>query len=520
MITSPTAAQRSPKGVRKRVMMGPGGLPSTYGHYPETSLGLSSSGSPTSTSFSSISMGGIAARKSRHLTPLERIRNTLRSFLVILLPVCIFLLPFLLSSSSSNRDVDPHDYPPVIVTLSTTHVRLPFLQPTLDSILQQTLPPTRVYLVLLDETTQEEGLTKSGLWSQNGINLLEEQEDTAAATTTTLPQYLKDLLDATPPVLSVLQPKIGFGPLSKIVYALEHEAADRQNADADEERESSDLESPLSSQETRLVYMEDDVQYNANLLRQLVDASLDQPESAVALTGGKLRDRFRQVRYAASSTVDFDKAPNLVLHSWNTHGEEPMVVDIVQAMTGVCVPMALLNQTQVLHQILSLTEQQQRQDQWPDVSRTGDAVISGIIESQNITQLLVPAIVDDVENIMHIHFANYSTHVLPPSGTAQKNNGYDNPMEWMETVLFLQKRLGIWEDHSFLEVGKLTAKQKEAIACEALHETDCFSVPDACIPSATECPEAQSILSELEDTATRAGDAKQGGETDNGGTSE
>jgi hypothetical protein len=345
----------------------------------------------------------------------------------------------------------------------------------------------------MDPAVQEDVL-RGSLGYQKEFDLLEEYEKSEQSSRTLLPKYLQDLVNAAP--LTVLQPRIVFGPMSKVVYALEHETV-RQKA----ETESPDAASQLSIhvEPSRLIYLDDDVIHDTNLLRQLVDASLDHPQSAVALTGTVLRDRFRQVRYANAATTN-DKIPNLVLHSWNTHGEESMVVDIVKATTGVCLPMTLLNHTHILHDILPQMKQQkpeQEIDKLPDNFETDDVILSAILETMNITRVLVPAVMKDAEDILHVRFTNFSTNELSEYGRDQKNE-YSKAMEWMETLVFLQKKLGVWRQHIFLDPGKLTAKQKQAIACEALHETDCDSNPNACLPSSTECPDAQSILSELE----------------------
>ncbi|KAL3909849.1 MAG: hypothetical protein SGILL_007922 [Bacillariaceae sp.] len=498
MLGSPTTP-KSKKGVRKRpVMMGTGdgsGLPLSShggGQYPH-SRGAGGTYSPTS----------MLSSKARYKTPMERLQNTLRSLLVVSLPLSIFLLPFLLSSSSHKSS---QDYPPVVVTLSTTPEKLPFLQPTLESILkQQSLPPTRMYLVVMDPAVMEQDMLKGS----------KEEYDEKFTTMgfpkeSDLPGYLNELVDTTP--LEVLQPKIGFGPLSDIVYALQYEA--RNNAGDDDDDTSTSASSLRQRQLlSRLIYLDDDTVFDdSEFLRQLMDASLEHPQSAVALAGAKLRDRFRQVKPAE---LNNDKVPNVVQHSWNTHGEQVMAVDIVQAMTGVCVPTALLNRTQILHDILPLLTRQE-QDELSHFSSSYDIVVSAIMETLNITRLLVPATFQAPSDVLLIQNANYSANILSRSGKGQEND-HPNAMEWMETLVFLQNRLGVWSERTFLDPAKLTATQKQAIECEAVHLSDCESDPDVCLPNAAECPEAQFILSELEKFDASDNEVKASGESDVGG---
>mmetsp|Transcript_13860 Transcript_13860/g.25957 ORF Transcript_13860/g.25957 Transcript_13860/m.25957 type:complete len:119 (-) Transcript_13860:84-440(-) len=82
-------------------------------------------------------------------------------------------------------------------------------------------------------------------------------------------------------------------------------------------------------------------------------------------------------------------------------------------------------------------------------------------------------------------------------GGKKNKNSYSSSMAWMEAAVYLQDKWKIWDAYEFLNPEELTPKQKQAIACEAIHEPDCTSRSDFCLPSISECPDAFSILSEL-----------------------
>jgi hypothetical protein len=394
-------------------------------------------------------------------------------------PLGIFLIPYYLSSQHN-----PQDYPPIVVTLSTTLEHLPSLQPTLESILLgQSASPTRVYLVLMDPTQEDMFRGKVGFQKE------QDELETLGASSSSWPSYLQRLVDTTP--LQVLHPKTGFGALSKIVYALQYEEQ------RETEKPASATESIFRDTTPRLIYLEDDVILNHNSLQTLMDASIDHPQNAVAFAGGTLRSKFRQVRYAKPSK-EYDKFPNVVLQSLDI-SKEPLVVDIVQQMTGVCLPMTLLNSTNVLQLIQQTGQQQQQDDSWPN-SIVSDVLISAVMESQNVTRLLIPSTTADgnVESYFStIQFANYSTNPISLSGRGHKNS-YDVSMEWIGTVSFLQSSWKIWQEYDFMDPKSITTKQKQAMVCEALHEPDCLSQANLCLASSSECANALSILKEMD----------------------
>jgi hypothetical protein len=71
-------------------------------------------------------------------------------------------------------------------------------------------------------------------------------------------------------------------------------------------------------------------------------------------------------------------------------------------------------------------------------------------------------------------------------------------MDWLDVLYKLQQKWNVWTHFKFLDPDSLTAQQKQAIACEAINEQDCTSRSDMCLPSIADCPDAYSILNELD----------------------
>jgi hypothetical protein len=461
MSSSATAIR---KGVRKRVMMG---SPVAFPHMSSPGL-ITASGSlmgGLTTGFSSPS------GKARYMKPLEKIRNMLRTVVIMSFPLGIFLLPYFLSSEHNSSD-----YPPVIVMLSTTLERLPFVKPTLDAILtEQSKPPTRVYLILINPAE------KDILGFQEERDELESLE-VSSTSSSAWPSYLQDLVAMTP--LQVLRPKIGYGLLSKIVNVVQQE---------EKYRESEEGAPPaFGDVAPRLIYIDDDVIPTHNWLKALVEVSMKHPQYALGFTGGSLRSNFRQIRFAKESTVrDYDKFPNIALQTLDKL-KPPLVVDILLAMTGLCLPLTLLNSTR----ILPLLQQTLQQGEfWPDLA-SGDVVLSAVMETQNVTRLLLPYPADYAEEMESLQFANYSSNGLSAKGQAQ-DYLHDMAMEWIQIVSFLQTKWKIWRNYDFLDLKSLTSKQKQAMACEGLHEPDCKSRVDICLPNNSECSKFQWVLEEM-----------------------
>jgi hypothetical protein len=143
------------------------------------------------------------------------------------------------------------------------------------------------------------------------------------------------------------------------------------------------------------------------------------------------------------------------------------------------------------------------------------------MEAQNVTRLLlVPSVdlsgatnkelqrqylpkgdegkVKQEENADSIfRFANYSDHLLSTTGNDHRYI-YHYKMEWMHTTFLVRQKWNVWEGFQFWNPAEFTTKQTQAMACETLYEPDCSTRDDVCLPSISECPDAHSILSELD----------------------
>lgn len=406
----------------------------------------------------------------------------LRTLLVMSLPLGIFLIPFFMSSPHN-----PKDYPPIVVTLSTTSERLPLLQPTLDAIVKlQSAPPTRVYLILKDLVHEDVSRGNVGFQTeQDELERLEVVSPLLSSSSSSWPAYLREMVELTP--LQVLQPTQGYGPLTKLIYALQQEELGTPD------EPSSTTDSPYLDTIPRIIYMNDDVVPDYKFIQNLMDASIDNPHAAVSFIGGRLRSFFRQVRYAKPG---YDKHPNVMLRSLPSQSQ-PIVVDIVQSMKGVCLPTTLLNSTDIAS-LFHLTLSSLQEDPWPDFATSADILMSAALAARNVTRMLVPVAADTVGDVFHsIAFTNYSTHLLSASGRNQKNS-YDVAMEWMEAVTFLQTKWKVWRQYEFWDPKLLTAPQKQAIVCEALHEPDCDSLSDKCLVSSVDCKDYIPLLKDMD----------------------
>jgi hypothetical protein len=365
-------------------------------------------------------------KSQRAPTIAMRLRNFMTFLFMASFPMGIFWLPMWLSKPS---------YPRVVVSLTTTPARLPFLEATLESLLlDQSLMPDTVYLVLPDKNYY----TKETLEYDNDDE--------------SWPDFLDSLVQNTP--LQVLKVTWDYGPVSKILYALEKE----------------------TEEDTRIIYVNDDVLYSRTLVQGLVDASLQTPNAVVAKSGGKLRSKFRQIK---DSDLKYDKPPNLFMQVSGTPSfpGHMLSVDIVQGFAGVCLPAKLLN-TEAIYQVL------QDPSVPTAVVESDDVLVSAVMQAQNITKWIVPG------RRGYIKFTNSSKVSSLTDGMHQ---------HLIQSTHYLQQRLDIWKQFDLLDWSKLTQAQVEAIDCEAAHEQDCDSSDEegVCLPNTKDCPEAVAVLQDL-----------------------
>ena len=371
---------------------------------------------------------------------MRRLKMTLLPIFVGLMPVLIFFFP-ILSHNMKEHNIQnayspfkKHDsYPRVVVSLSTIPERLPFIQPTLESLLlHQTLPADAVYLVLPEHKFF-------------GTSKDEKIEYT-----------FPDFLTSPPKGLIVSHPKYDYGPISKILPILSIE------------------EDPS----TRIIYVDDDVIYEPKLLELLVKASLSSENQVIAMSGAKLRSNFRQIKHTQATK---DKFPNLFFHmSAPSHpNQRPLQVDIVQGFAGVCITPFMISHSKVQ----SLFQSTQQSSLPLGVMQSDDFILSAVMEWANVTRVVIPG------GSGRINISKNVSSISPLS------KGMHNHA--MEAAYYLQQRWNIWSHHTFLNPNVLSQEQREAIDCEASYEQDCISSPTMCRPNGQFCPKAEAVLKDL-----------------------
>jgi hypothetical protein len=376
--------------------------------------------------------------KAAKATAGAKVRNFCITIAVFSFPIGIFMLPLLLRASA---------YPRVVISLTTIPDRLPHIRPTLESLLyQQSYAADAVYLVLPQQDYYSKQPLKYEPW----------------------PDFLQEMILTTN--LEILQPTFDYGPASKVLYALDEETSrlKQQAEDTTTTTTTTTTEPTTTTPATRIVYLDDDIQYHHLVVRQLVDASLEADGDVVALSGGLLRDQFRQLKH---SNLKYDRPPNLYMHVSGKRRSEWRQVDIVQGFTAVCVPITM--NTQVLHKVL----------QDPSISthvvKSDDILLSAAMELQNMTRWVVPGGGTP-------RYTN-STTIRPLSKGMHMN--------LMEAVFYVQQEFRVWQDYTFLNLKELTKEQLNAIDCEAAYEQECSG--EICWPNPTKCPDARAVLEVL-----------------------
>jgi len=296
----------------------------------------------------------------------------------------------------------------IVVSLKTIPSRIRYIEPTLTSLLaQQTLPLDELYLVL--------PRTRWILRKGEKINY-------------ELPGFLQALTQ-TEPRLTILRPKYDYGPVDKILYALERE----------------------SGPSTHLIYLDDDVLYHPDLVRLLVSKSREYPASVVALSGCTLRSNFRQIRHGLPR-ARYDVPPYLYYPLSATaslpHDE---TVDIVQGFAGVLVRPAFFDLPAFVALVQNVTPDH-------DIWKADDFIISAHLASRNITRRLVAGTA-----VTRIHWK--AATVDNVSSTMHR--------QVLQAAVALQRRLGIWSGHAFVDYLALDDYWKDLLDCEAGHALQC-----------------------------------------------
>lgn len=246
---------------------------------------------------------------------------------------------------------------------------------------------------------------------------------TQSPVTYDIPDFLKPYQDKG--MVTVLRPEYDYGPVGKMLYALN--------------------EAP--SKDSRIIYIDDDVDYDSNLVRNLVRKSIEYPNAAVAFSGCKLRSNFRQVSHWSRSG---DRHPNLFFPVSGTEtfdGEAK--VDIVQGFTGVLIRPSFFDFDELLR--LAVETATEGSTVW----KSDDVILSAYMEHRNVTRMLVDggtfpvlnkkaAVTNRLSEFMNLHI--------------------------VEAVYYLQQRLGIWRDYTFLNMDELSDEVIDLMKCEAVNK--------------------------------------------------
>lgn len=298
-----------------------------------------------------------------------------------------------------------------VASLKTMPSRIAHIEPTLRSLLDhQTMPLEQLYLVLPK--------TKWIIQKDKPV----EYE---------MPGFLTDLMEAEKRLV-VLRPQYDYGPVDKMVYALKRESALNNN--------------------TNLIYLDDDVIYDENLVHNLVHKGLEYPDSLIGFSGCKLRSHFRQINHKFPR-LRYDRHPNLYYQLSGTEslqgGDE--IVDVVQGFAGVLIRPSFFEWQSFLDLVRTVTV---GHDTW----KSGDFIISAYLEYRNVTRRIVEGGVVPTINGM----------------AARKDNlGRTMHRQAMQAAYDLSGRLGIWSEYSFVNYLSLTPNQKDLLDCEAGHSTYC-----------------------------------------------
>jgi len=255
--------------------------------------------------------------------------------LICMMVLCIYGCK---SLWNSNQDTNASSFVKhegrLVVALSTIPSRIHLLQPTLESLIHQDLPPDTIYLTLAKKKAHS--------------NILLNY---------TLPNFLQHYQSSGK--VQILTPEYDYGSIMKVFHVLQIEDPD-----------------------TRIVYVDDDWIYPSNLLETLYNKSLEYPNNALCLSGGMLRTHFRQIGH---TNLQHNHYPYVFMEISGTPtllGGKDHAVDIAQGFCGVLVKPKFVHVDKLM-QLL-------QQPSLPvGVVKSDDFILSSHLEHCNISRILV-----------------------------------------------------------------------------------------------------------------------------------
>ena len=312
----------------------------------------------------------------------------------------------------------------IVVSLKTMPSRIQYIEKTLSSLLtHQSMAVDKLYLVL--------PRTKWILTSNHDIT------NESEAIHYDLPDFLTNLTK-NDERLAILRPEYDYGPVDKILYALQEEEQ-------------------FKSDTTKLIYLDDDVLYHKNVVKTLVEKSEEYPDSVVALSGCTLRSHFRQIAHRFPRQK-FDKHPNLY---FVLSGSESLTndetVDVVQGFAGVLVKSSFFDVAEFAELVRNVTRVH-------DVWKADDFIISGYLEHRKVPKRVV---VSDALSTIH------------KSAATKDNLGTGMHRQTMQAAHELQSRLKIWSQLEFVDYLSLEEYWRDLMDCEAGHKSGCQRAAEA-----------------------------------------
>lgn len=245
-----------------------------------------------------------------------------------------FLLGLILTLAArhfTQTEVFPLEYGHrVVVALSSTPEHLPYMEPTLKSLIDdQKLPASMVHLILPEAQTDS---TLDYRPLPEFINLYVKQGK-----------------------LLVIQPERGYGPIDAVVYGIEMESYD-----------------------TRVIFADDRLVYGSKFVSGLFRKSYDHPDAVVAYSGAILRS-FRKIGNHRPETRAY---PHLFFQTSGTKTfSRESKIDIVRKWAGVCVQRRFFD-IPSLKQLVEGVPQQIHHD-------ASDFILSAHLEKQGVDRVLV-----------------------------------------------------------------------------------------------------------------------------------
>jgi len=311
--------------------------------------------------------------------------------------------------------------PRIIVSMTTIPSRIDHIEHTLKSLLvDQSMPVDQLYIVLPQK---------------NWIGKAKQDEQPIEYN---IPDFLQDLIQQDERLI-ILHPQYDYGPVDKMLYALEKESL------------------ITHGNNTNLIYVDDDVTYDSNLVRTLVRKGIQYPDSVVAFSGCNLRSHFRQIKHKFPRSL-YDRHPNLYYATSGTQSlPEDEIVDVVQGFTGVLIRPHFFNFEEFLSLVENVTDRQHENLIW----KSDDYIISGYLEQQNVTRRIVLGGV----------LPNVNENAATIDNLSRKMH-----RQVMLAAYDLQHRLNIWRNFAFVNYMSLSSQQKDLVDCEAGYLSYCKKI--------------------------------------------